>query len=1293
MSFGQQRLWLLDRIESAGSAYNVPAAVRLRGPLDVAALHAALTAIVARHEVLRTTFALHDGAPVQIVGPAVDVPLPLDDCSDVPAELREPACRERIEADAWRPFDLARGPVVRARLVRLALDEHVLLLARHHIVNDAWSNDIYRRELRELYRGFREGKPVQLPALPLQYADFAVRQRAQLQGALLEEHLTYWMERLSGAPGVTDLPLDRPRPHAQTFAGAVERLPLPDALATRLDALARAQRVTPFILLLAAFAVLLARYTARTDLVVGTPIANRAEEDLHGLIGFFVNTLALRMRVDPDVSFAALLAGVRDVAFGAYEHQVLPFERLIEELHPQRDLSHAPLANVFFILQQAGGPAFEFDGIDVTPYPLARRNAKFDLMLQATRERSGLTLAFEYAADLFERETIVRMLRHLQNLLEAVAADPQQPIGALPLLAPDERHQIVYGWNATPGDAPAHTTVTALVEEAVRRSPERVAVTFGDQSLTYAELDARANALAARLQAQGVGRGSFVGVRLERSLAQIVAVLATLKAGAAYVPLDPAYPPDRLARMQSAVGAVITRAALEELPPSAAPPATQTQPGDLAYVLYTSGSTGTPKGVAMPHRALVNLVRWQIARSGPSAAGRTLQFASLAFDVSFQEIFTTLAAGGTLVLVGEEVRRDVDALIAFVRAKGVNRLFLPYVLLQRFVEAAEAGNAVPDELREVITAGEQLKITPAIRRFFSRLPACVLDNQYGPTEAHVVSAYALRGAPDAWPELPPIGTPLPNVRLHVLDERREPVPPGVHGELYIGGIALADGYLGRPDLTAERFVPDPFSRDGARLYRTGDLARYRTDGVLEYLGRIDRQVKVRGFRVELGDVEAALRRCTGVRDAAATLDASSAVPRLVAYVIPAAGPPPAVRRLREQLGTMLPEYMVPAEIGIVDAFPLSPNGKLDVRALAAPAVPEHVEATAPDDPLRTHLLQIWRAVLGSPAVQVDDDFFACGGNSLLAVVLASKIAEATGRRIPVASLFEAPSVAGIARLLVDDARAAGERIVVVRDGGPRPAFFFVHGDLKGCGYYARALAACLDPEQPFAIVVPHGIDGRPVPASIEAIAEDNVRALRAVQPHGPYRLGGYCVGGLVAYEMAVQLRRAGERVERLVLIDSAGRNSSLLPLATAMRALRLPEPLVGHIASRMRPVWFARRKGWRALAALALQVARRVAARRRAAAPVAADPGDVEAWSEAVLARWEKLGERYVPPRFDGALALLWPEAKRAAAAELTAHWTRVAPAATSELVPGEHLTCITTYVSTTGAVLSRILA
>ncbi|HET7228485.1 MAG TPA: amino acid adenylation domain-containing protein [Longimicrobium sp.] len=1047
-SFAQERLWFLDRLQPGNAFYNVPTALRLRGELNVPALERALAEVVRRHEVLRTVFREEDGAPLQVISPFAGFALPVDDLSAIDPGAREAVLARRASEHGELPFDLAAGPLFRARLLRLAEPEHALLLCAHHAVADEWSLRVLYRELFALYGAFCQGLPSPLAELPAQYADYAAWQRQALRGDALERQLAWWKERLAGAPALLELPADRPRPPVQSFRGATERMEVPAALVERLHAVARGESATLFMAALAAFKVLLSKYGAGDDIVVGSPITGRTRTEVEGLIGFFLNTLALRTELGGDPTFRQVVRRVREGALGAWQHQDLPFERLVEALHPERSLSYSPLFQAMFVLNEgereaggAGGGALEVSGV-VTE----TTTSKFDLTLALAVKPSGSLLTLEYGTDLWDRATIVRMMAHYTRLLEQAAAAPDTPLSRLRLAGDGELAQIE-GWNRTAAQAPA-VTLHALWEAQAGRTPHAVAVTHGDVSLTYRELDRRANRLAHHLTSLGVGVDERVGLCLERGVEMLVAVLGILKAGAAYVPLDPAYPAERLSHMlrNSAARVIVTQRGLAERLPaggatlvrvdadaaeiarqSADRPRLPVAPGNLAYVIYTSGSTGEPKGVAMPHEPLVNLITWQSGDWRRPGAAVTLQFASISFDVSFQEMFSCWATGGRLVLVGEEMRYDPSRLLELVERQGVERLFIPAVALQQLAETAGARRIAPPRLREVQTAGEQVRVTEPMRRWFQALRA-PLHNQYGPSETHVVTRKTVEGNAAAWPDLPSIGQPIANTRCHVVDAALFPAPVGVPGELFIGGVGVARGYLGRPALTAERFIPDPFAREpGARLYRTGDRARWRADGEIEFLGRVDEQVKVRGFRIEPAEVEAALATHPAVRKAVVV--AREDVPgdrRLVAYVV-AEGPADAME-LRTHLKARLPEYMVPATVVQLDALPLTPSGKVARRALPAPQAASADEAfEAPRVPLEETIAGVWAQVLGREAVSVHTNFFDLGGHSMSLVRVQARLRDVLQREIPVVDLFRHPTVAALASHLEGGAKEDADR--------------------------------------------------------------------------------------------------------------------------------------------------------------------------------------------------------------------------------------------------------------------------
>jgi amino acid adenylation domain-containing protein len=1044
-SFAQERLWFLEQLEPGLAVYNISWGFRLTGQLQVAALEDSLRELVRRHDVLRTTFAAEDGQPhLQVLSADEFRPIVIE-LRSLPEEGRAPAARQLAEESARRPFDLSHELMLRAQFIQLAEEECWLVLVLHHIAADGWSRGVLERELTTLYEAYSKSRPSPLPLLPVQYADYAVWQRDWLQGEVLQRQVTYWKQQLAGVPAVLELPTDFPRPAVPSYRGATRQLLLDADLSAALHTLSHRENATLFMTLLAAWQVLLSRYSNQVDVSVGAPIAGRTQEELEGLIGFFVNTLVLRTDLSGNPTFRELLAQVRETTLDAYAHQDLPFEKLVAELQPERRQSHSPLFQVMFVLQNAPTAGLNLSGLAISPLPLSTETSKFDLLLALTETTDGMCGALEYSTDLFEAATIDRLLGHFQVLLKGIVADPGQRIGVLPLLTETERRQALIEWNDTAADYPLELCLHELFEAQVARTPDAVALVCAGRQLTYRELNEKANQLAHYLREQGVKPDVPVGICLERGVALVAAILGILKSGAAYLPLDPTYPPQRLRLMfeEARVPLIVTEPHLVGILPEGSTALVYgegdnpwdrqsvenlSSVGDslnLAYVLYTSGSTGIPKGVAMQHRSLVNLMLWQVGESQLASQARTLQFASVNFDVSAQEIFATLSSGGTLVLVDEMTRRDPVQLWQFIVQERIQRLFLPFVALQNLVEAASLADIRGNALREIVTAGEQLHVTPAMASFFGELENCRLYNHYGPTETHVITSHRLNGPPAGWPLLPPIGSPVANVRIYVLNEQLQPVPPGVIGQLYAGGVCVARGYWNRADFTAERFLADPFSDESlSRLYRTGDLARWRSDGQLEFLGRIDHQVKHRGFRVELGEIEAALEQHDQVQTAVVLLrEDRPGDKRLTAYVVPrSAASSPDAEELRRRLAEKLPDYMVPTAFVVLDKLPVNTNGKVDRQMLPAP-LPAKVDFDAkPRTDLEQTIATVFSDVLGIDGVDLDDSFFELGGNSLLAVQLQARLGKLLHIRLPLRRIFETPQVRGLAERIAQESQ-------------------------------------------------------------------------------------------------------------------------------------------------------------------------------------------------------------------------------------------------------------------------------
>jgi amino acid adenylation domain-containing protein len=1066
LSFAQQRLWFLDQLEPGSAAYNIPVAVRLEGRLDAAALERSLREIVRRHESLRTTFADSGGRPAQIVSPEAGLNFRVGSLEDLPAGEREDEARRLALEEARKPFDLARGPLLRATLVRLQGEAHLALFTLHHIVSDGWSHGVLIRELAALYAAYVAGRPSPLEELPIQYADYALWQRERLSGEGFEGQLAYWRERLRDAPAL-ELPADRPRPPAQSFRGKTLPFTLEPGLSDAIRELSRREGVTLYMTLLAAFQTVLSRHAGQEDFVVGTPVAGRQRVETEGLIGFFVNTLALRADLSGDPTFRELLGRVRETTLSAFAHQDVPFEKLVEELQPERELSRTPLFQVLFGLQNAPRESLELPGLRLTTVPNVNETAKFDLTLLMHETPRGLAGVLNYAADLFDGATAARLLGHFENLLRGVARDHNRKLSALPLLTDAERRQLLEDFNDTRRDYPSARCIHELFEAQAARTPDATALVHERERLTYADLNARANHLARRLRALGVGAESRVGVLLGRAPDLVAALLGVLKAGGAYVPLDPDYPRERLRFMleDSAVSALVTQTSLlGHLPACDAPAlcvddgsifvvgerevssavnaagdsaaseprpavshARAAAPDNLAYVIYTSGSTGRPKGVAIEHASAHTFLRWAHETFTREELAGVLASTSVCFDLSVFELFAPLTRGGSVILA-----QNALALPALPAASDVT---LVNTVPSAMAELVRSGG-VPDSVLAVNLAGEPLKRALA-EGVYGRTKAGRVLNLYGPSEDTTYSTYTVVGHGEEGE--PTIGRPVANTRAYLLDRHLSVVPRGTVGELFLGGDGLARGYLNRPSLTAERFVPDPFSGErGARLYRTGDLARYRPDGELEFLGRADHQVKVRGFRIELGEIEAALLAQEGVRACVVVaLEDEPGEKRVVAYVAAgadavadgeAAGDGSAARgsvsaaSLRARLRERLPEYMVPSAFVFLDGLPLTPNGKVDRKALPAPeASGSDVENyVAPRNEVEEMLCGMWAEVLKAERVGVEDNFFELGGHSLLATRLTSRVREAFGVELPLRRLFERPTVAGLARAIGEE---------------------------------------------------------------------------------------------------------------------------------------------------------------------------------------------------------------------------------------------------------------------------------
>ncbi|HVF55927.1 MAG TPA: amino acid adenylation domain-containing protein, partial [Pyrinomonadaceae bacterium] len=1067
LSFAQQRLWFLDQLEPDSSFYNIPVAVRLGGQLDAAALESALTEIVRRHESLRTSFGTREGQPVQVVHEAWQVEIPVTDLSCLTEDEREAEAVRLAGIEARLPFNLSTAFLMRASLLRLSEEEHVVLLTMHHIISDGWSMGVLIREISLLYQAYSANQESPLEELAIQYADYAYWQREWLQGEILEEQLSYWRTQLGVRPAVLELLTDRPRPAIQTFRGAIHAFSLDKESTAKLKEAGSREGVTMFMLLLAAFQTLLYRYTGAKQINVGTPIANRTSVETEGLVGFFVNTLVLRADVDGKATFTELLLQVREAALGAYAHQDVPFEKLVEALQPERSLSHSPLFQVMFAWQNTPESDLQQVGeLRMRAMGGESRTAKFDLTLSMSEAGEEIGATIEYNTDLFDASTIARMAGHFTTLLQSAAAQPSQRVSDLPLLTDGELNRLLRGWNDTATAYDARECLHQLFEAQAERTPAAVAVAFAGEQLTYGELNARANQLARHLRSLGVAPESLVGVCCERSIEMVVGLLGVLKAGGAYVPIDPTYPQARLAYVLSdtRTPVLLTQSALADAwsghdvrvirldtdwPEIARRSAEAFDSGvtgdNLAYSIYTSGSTGQPKGAMNTHRAIRNRLLWMQGEYELTAADRVLQKTPFSFDVSVWEFFWPLMTGARLVMALPGGHQDSAYLVETIEREQITTLHFVPSMLQVFLE--EKNLARCSSLRRVICSGEALP-KETQERFFARLDA-ELHNLYGPTEAAVdVTSWACER--NSGRSAVPIGRPVSNTEIYLLDSNMNLLPDGLAGELHIGGIQLARGYLNRPDLTAERFVPNPFSLPGERLYKTGDLARRLPGGEIEFLGRLDYQVKIRGFRIELGEIEAVLAQHASVAESVVLAkEDARGQKRLVAYVLAGESLPSAVE-LRAHLKEKLPEYMIPAAYVVLSEIPVTPNGKADRRALMNidEAVGDESEQAyiAPRTVTEELLAGIWAEVLGVERVGVGDNFFDLGGHSLLATQVVSRVRENFMRELALREMFERPTVAALAERIETSAQAeAGTHAppvrAVERDGRALPLSF------------------------------------------------------------------------------------------------------------------------------------------------------------------------------------------------------------------------------------------------------------
>ncbi|MEE9397815.1 MAG: amino acid adenylation domain-containing protein [Methylococcales bacterium] len=1168
LSSGQKALWFLHQSAPYSSAYHIAFALRIRSNFRVDALQSAFQALVDRHPMLRSKYAVENGEPIQRVYEQEEVCIERIDASG----LTETDLKSKVTESYERPFDLESDRLIRMTLLSREQDDHILLLTVHHIAFDGWSLWLYQDELKKLYCAELAGIPAKLPEVSVSYSDFILWQQGFLAGEDGEKQWEYWRNQLADVEPVLNLPLDKLRPATQSYAGASIPFELESTLAKRLTTVAQAQGVTPFTLYLSAFQVLLSRYTRQQEILVASPTTGRTESQFSQVVGYFVNTVVLRGDLSNNPTFSEFLQRTRDTVLEALEHQDFPFSVLVERLQPQRDPSYSPLVQTSFVLQKPQQSSANhlvqgknstpqtWGDMEVTVYNINQQEGQFDLELEMLDRGDGLKSVIKYNTDLFHKETIERMTGHFSSLLVGIASNPQQRITDIPLLTLDETEELLIRWNNTDYHYSDNACLQTLVERQAKKTPDNTAVVSEDNTLSYRDLNSDANQLAHYLKNKGIGPDVVVGIFAQRSIEMVVGLLAILKAGGAYLPLDPELPDDRIAFMlqDAKVNVVLTQEDLagdlavynidivclnadwiEISKCNSENPSIETTLDDLAYVLYTSGSTGQPKGAMNTHRGISNRLLWMQQVYRLMETDRVLQKTPYSFDVSVWEFFWPLLTGAQLVMARPGGHKDCRYLIETVIDQGITTIHFVPPMLQLFVEENDVENCRC--LKRVICSGEALPIELQTR-FFSKLSA-ELHNLYGPTEAAIDVTFWECDSHTSL-DFIPIGRPIANTQIYLLDDGLNPVPIGIPGELHIGGEGLARGYLNRDELTAEKFITNPFDNSGqSRLYKTGDLARFMSDGNIEFLGRIDNQVKIRGFRIELGEIETLLSQFSGIQETVVLArDSGRAEKCLVAYVVCERDQTPTPSILREYLGKSVPDYMIPSAFVFLEAMPLTHNGKINRRELPEPdnarGRTEQIYVP-PRDELEQKLTELWEKVLNKRPLGVMDNFFEFGGHSLLAVRLTADIEKEFNKTVPLSLFFQYPTIASFSRWLRENKIALPwSPLVPIQSSGNLPPLFCVPGG-GGNVLYFYELARCLGPNQPFYGLQARGLDGIDEPFStVEAMAAHHIEAIRSVQAYGPYSLGGHCFGSMVAFEIAQQLQRQGQEVSLVVILDA-----------------------------------------------------------------------------------------------------------------------------------------------------------
>ncbi len=1162
----QQANWFLYKFNPTGFADKISIAIKIKYSIDIEAVKNTLEVLIERHPILRSLYAEKDGNLISEIRENVEINWEeIDASSWNNTELNE-QLSERLKL----PFNLETGGVFRACLFSVSATENILLLTLHQIAGDRHSLSILVDEFVTIYESKVNNISSNLPSLNTTYTDYVDKELEFLNSSSGKEIGDYWQEKLGDDLPILELPTSFSRPSLRTYNGAALKSTINSELTQKIQQLAKTLEVKQEEIILAVFKVLLYRYTGEEDILVGLLQSLENQASFAGVVGNFTNITVVRNSVSENIKFTDFLTQVSKKVFEVDNYRDYPYALLVKQLK-SADLSHYPICQVGFSYQKVE-KLFKAKELDLEYFELPQQKVDFELSLEITESPEFLLTEFKYNSDVLEAKTVAKIAEHFQNLLTAVVENPETPVGKLSILSEAEKQQILVEWNNTKTDYPQDISIHQLFESQVEKTPDAIAVIFGEEKLTYFELNNKANQLAHYLQKLGVKPENLVGISVERSLEMVVGLLGIIKAGAAYVPLDSRYPSERLAYMisDSQLSVLLTQESLlTSLPEhqaqvvcldrdwgaiaefSTANFSSGVTPENLGYIIYTSGSTGKPKGVAMSQRALVNLIMWQKEEGNVGEGARTLQFSPISFDVSFQDFFATWHSGGTLVLVSQEVRRDSFALMEFMVETQIERIFLPFVALQQLSLVAPQCQVLPP-LREIVTAGEQLQVTPDLVAMMNRLPNCKLQNQYGPSESHVVSAYTLEGAAENWPKLPPIGRPIANVRLYIFDKNLEPVPIGVPGELYIGGVSVANGYLNRPDLTAEKFITVQGNREqgtgkreeeiGNRLYKTGDLSRYLSDGNIEFLGRIDNQVKIRGFRIEIGEIETTLSQHPIVKEAVVLArEDQPGNKRLVAYIVPETETTQdVVPKLKQYLKEKLAEYMIPSAFVVLSELPLTSSGKINRRGLPAPDISSFSQSdnfVAPRDKTEEQLAQMWSEILNINPVGVKSNFFELGGHSLLAVNLMAKIQQRFGKQLPLSTLFTNPTIEDLGSLIRGESQVTSSSLVPLQTQGNKQPFFCVH-PAGGHVFYYQELSQYLGNNQPFYGLQAQGFsEGEKVLTKVEDMAEFYIKTIQEFQPKGPYQIGGWSFGGVVAFEMAQQLLQQGEEVSLLALLD------------------------------------------------------------------------------------------------------------------------------------------------------------